>query len=262
MDGCRGTVVRHRLEPRRCARRTRSFSTNVEHGRPLRVPVTRVTPRSVGGVLLDVLLPQRCAACELPGARALRRLPRRADPALAAALRPLRRARSLAGAALRGVQRAADRVRDRAGGDRLRRARPRGSSTRGRSAASGGSPREAASLVVETLVPPGRRRARLRAVGRRARLERGHRPAEALARELGRAWELPVAALVRRSRSVDRQRGLGLKERRRNVARRLRARRARRRRASASSTTSTRAAPPPRRPRPRCGAAARGEWRW
>lgn len=49
-------------------------------------------------------------------------------------------------------------------------------------------------------------------------LERGHRPAESLARELGRAWSLPVDAYVRRARSVDPQRGLGLKERRSNVA--------------------------------------------
>ena len=48
-------------------------------------------------------------------------------------------------------------------------------------------------------------------------LERGHRPAEALARELGRSWDLPVQPLVRRARNVERQRGLGLKERQRNV---------------------------------------------
>jgi predicted amidophosphoribosyltransferase len=47
---------------------------------------------------------------------------------------------------------------------------------------------------------------------------RGHRPAEALAAELARLWELPLQPLVRRARTVDRQRGLGLKERRRNVA--------------------------------------------
>ncbi len=77
--------------------------------------------------------------------------------------------------------------------------------------------REAAALVVETLarpdvsslayVPsdPGRTRTR------------GFRPAELLARELGGAWGLPVESLVRRTRSVERQRGLGLQERRRNV---------------------------------------------
>jgi predicted amidophosphoribosyltransferase len=49
-------------------------------------------------------------------------------------------------------------------------------------------------------------------------LRRGHHPAERLARELGRRWELPVAPLLRRARTVRRQRGLPLAERRRNVA--------------------------------------------
>ncbi len=49
-------------------------------------------------------------------------------------------------------------------------------------------------------------------------LRRGHHSAERLARELGRIWELPVAPLLARSRSVPRQRGLALAERRRNVA--------------------------------------------
>jgi predicted amidophosphoribosyltransferase len=49
-------------------------------------------------------------------------------------------------------------------------------------------------------------------------LERGHHPAAQLARELGRAWELPVEPLLVRARSVPRQRGLPLAARRRNVA--------------------------------------------
>jgi predicted amidophosphoribosyltransferase len=49
-------------------------------------------------------------------------------------------------------------------------------------------------------------------------LRRGHHPAERLARDLGRCWELPVEPLVRRSRSAPRQRGLALADRRRNVA--------------------------------------------
>jgi len=47
--------------------------------------------------------------------------------------------------------------------------------------------------------------------------KRGHHPAERLARELADAWELPAAALLRRAKSVPRQRGLHLAERRRNV---------------------------------------------
>ena len=76
----------------------------------------------------------------------------------------------------------------------------------------------AAELVVEAVpqpnvlvlcfVPPDRARS----------LERGHHPAERLARELGRRWGLPVEPLVRRTRSTPPQRGLGLGDRRRNVA--------------------------------------------
>jgi predicted amidophosphoribosyltransferase len=76
----------------------------------------------------------------------------------------------------------------------------------------------AAALIVEriarprvsavTFVPPDRDR----------RLRRGHHPAERLARELGRLWELPVRAHLERTRRAKRQRGLSLPERRRNVA--------------------------------------------
>ena len=59
-----------------------------------------------------------------------------------------------------------------------------------------------------TFVPPDRARA----------LERGHHPAERLARELGERWALPVLTLARRTRTVPRQRGLALADRRRNVA--------------------------------------------
>jgi len=77
--------------------------------------------------------------------------------------------------------------------------------------------REAAAIVAETLSRPTVAAIGfVPADGERA-LRRGHRPAEALARELGRVWELPVAPFLRRSRAVERQRGLGLQERRRNV---------------------------------------------
>jgi predicted amidophosphoribosyltransferase len=78
--------------------------------------------------------------------------------------------------------------------------------------------RDAASLVVETLARPDVAALAFVPADADRALERGHRPAEALARELGRAWELPVQVLLRRSRRVERQRGLGLAKRRRNVA--------------------------------------------
>jgi predicted amidophosphoribosyltransferase len=63
-------------------------------------------------------------------------------------------------------------------------------------------------VAVLTYVPPDRERV----------LQRGHHPAQRLALELGRRWELPVRALVGRTRSVPHQRGLSRAERRRNVA--------------------------------------------
>jgi ComF family protein len=78
--------------------------------------------------------------------------------------------------------------------------------------------REAAALVAETLTRPDVAALAFVPSDDNRALERGHRPAEALAGQLGRLWELPVQPLVGRARSVERQRGLGLKERRRNVA--------------------------------------------
>lgn len=77
--------------------------------------------------------------------------------------------------------------------------------------------REAAAIVAETLSRPAAPVLAFVPSDRERALERGHRPAEALARELGRVWELPVLPLVRRARSVERQRGLGLQARRQNV---------------------------------------------
>lgn len=48
-------------------------------------------------------------------------------------------------------------------------------------------------------------------------LRRGHVPAARLAAELGRRWALPVHEFLCRTRPADRQRGLGVAARRRNV---------------------------------------------
>jgi ComF family protein len=77
--------------------------------------------------------------------------------------------------------------------------------------------RVAAAVVAEALARPPVAALAFVPSDHERSLERGHRPAEALARELGREWELPVEPLLRRVRSGDRQRGLALKERRRNV---------------------------------------------
>ena len=49
-------------------------------------------------------------------------------------------------------------------------------------------------------------------------LKRGHSPPERLAHELGAMWDLPAKSLLLRLKPTPRQRGLGLQERRRNVA--------------------------------------------
>jgi len=48
-------------------------------------------------------------------------------------------------------------------------------------------------------------------------LKRGHHPAEALAHELARRWEVPVQPVLRRVGTAPRQRGLTREERRRNL---------------------------------------------
>jgi ComF family protein len=68
-------------------------------------------------------------------------------------------------------------------------------------------PRPSADVV--TYVPPDGDRS----------LRRGHQPAHALARELGRCWGLEVTPLLARRRRVARQTGLGREERRRNMRR-------------------------------------------
>jgi ComF family protein len=78
---------------------------------------------------------------------------------------------------------------------------------------------EAAALVAESLARPDVAVIAFVPSDAERTLRRGHRPAEALAQELGRLWELPVTPLLRRTRQAQqRQRGLRLKERRRNVA--------------------------------------------
>ena len=169
-------------------------------------------PRTVEGVLLDILLPIRCAACGIPGP-----LLRRCRDALIRLAPPLcdrcGSPRRLAGQALRRVQRPAPRVRERTGCDRLRRAanaRPAWKERGLRVLA-----REAAALVAESrpAACSGLRSCRPTGSGP----TRGHRPAEALARELGKVWELPVSPLVRRARRPSVSAGSASQERRRNV---------------------------------------------
>lgn len=167
-------------------------------------------------MLLDLVLPNRCAGCGLPGAalccgcrEALIRLaPPLCDRCGSPGAWPVRRCAECSGRRLAFASARAAIVYDASARRFVHAWKERGQRTLAR---------EAASIVAETLSRPAVPvLAFVPGDGDRS-LRRGYRPAEALARELGRLWDLPVAPLVRRVRSVDRQRGLPLQERRRNV---------------------------------------------
>ena len=77
---------------------------------------------------------------------------------------------------------------------------------------------EAAAVVAEHLPAPQAGCLTFVPADGRRRAERGHHPAERLARSLAEQWAIPCEALLARVGSSRRQRGLTLPERRRNVA--------------------------------------------
>lgn len=77
---------------------------------------------------------------------------------------------------------------------------------------------QAADVVVERLARPEDAVLTFVPADRHRRGERGHHPAERLASALAERWQLPCDALLRRRGRSERQRGLSLAERRRNVA--------------------------------------------
>lgn len=168
-------------------------------------------------MLLDVLLPQRCAACGVPGAALclgcrdslIRLAPPLCDRCGSPSAWPVNRCAECAG---RRIAFAAARAAVLYDGRARRLVQAWKEHGQRRLA------REAAALVADTLTRPDVAALAFVPADADRALQRGHRPAEALARELGRAWELPVEVLLQRTRSVERQRGLGLAERRRNVA--------------------------------------------
>lgn len=166
--------------------------------------------------LLDLLLPQRCLACDRPGAplcaSCLAAAPRLRPPLCqrcgAPTAWPVSSCRECAGRRL-----AFDRARAAVGYDADVRRLVTGWKERGlrRLAApvaelvAGAVARPQADVL--TGVPPDRERT----------LRRGHHPAAALAAELSRRWEIPAGELLGRARPVAPQRGLTLVARRRNV---------------------------------------------
>jgi predicted amidophosphoribosyltransferase len=167
--------------------------------------------------LLDLILPVRCVVCAAAGeqlcASCRDALPRLDSPLCdrcgGPTAWPVARCRECSGRRLAFASARAAVAYD----DRVRRLvrcwKERGLRTLATAAADvvvDALPRPAGEAL--TYVPPDRARA----------LERGHHPAERLARELGERWSLAVRPLLARSRAAPRQRGLALAERRRNVA--------------------------------------------
>jgi predicted amidophosphoribosyltransferase len=167
--------------------------------------------------VLDLLLPQRCLLCFLPGAQvcdgctaALRRieLPL-CERCGAPTAWPVRRCAECAGRRLAFARARAALAYD----DRLRPIvaawKERGLRRLAGWAAAvvrESLPRPDAACVVFVPGDPDRK------------LKRGHHAAERLASELAAIWELPVRPLLTRARGSPRQRGLKQHERRRNVA--------------------------------------------
>jgi ComF family protein len=167
--------------------------------------------------LVDLLLPERCAACGAEEA-ALCEACRAALPRLQAPLCercgapvawPVSRCRECAGRRL-GFATARAAVAYEGAAVRLVAAWKNG----GRRSLA----RVAGGLVAEAVPRPDVAAvAFVPAVAERG-LWRGHNPAETLARALGERWALPVRPLVSRATAPRPQRGLTLAERRRNVA--------------------------------------------
>jgi ComF family protein len=167
-------------------------------------------------LLLDVVVPRRCLVCRLPGGEVCDGCRERLKPVPPPLCRrcgahtawPVGRCRECAGRRLAFAQARAgvlyDDVARRLVGAWKERGLRKLAVLAGDVVAES-LPRPPVDAL--TFVPPDGDRS----------LRRGHHPAERLALELGRRWELPVEPLLGRAREVKQQRGLSVEERRRNV---------------------------------------------
>jgi predicted amidophosphoribosyltransferase len=166
--------------------------------------------------VLELLLPERCAVCRRPG-------PALCDPCRDALVRlsppvcercgspsawPVRRCAECAGRRL-----AFARARSAIVYDEGARALVRSWKEKGRRRLA----EEAAALVAEVVAAPAVEVLTHVPGDPERALERGDVPPRALAAALGELWELPAENLLRRTRPLERQRGLSLADRRRNV---------------------------------------------
>lgn len=166
--------------------------------------------------MLDLLLPRRCVVCRRPGEQLCdpcrSRLPRIDPPVCercgAPTVWPVSRCAECAGRRLAFAGARAAVVYDEAVKRLVSGWKERGLRYLAR---------PAAELVAERVHrPPAQGLAFVPADGDRL-LERGCHPAESLAAELAKRWELPLLPLLARRSGSRRQRGLSLAERRRNV---------------------------------------------
>jgi ComF family protein len=166
--------------------------------------------------LLDLLLPQRCAVCDRPG-ESLCSPCRLALPRIAAPLCercgaptawPVARCRECSDRRLAFASARAAVGYDRQTASFVSAWKERGI----RTLAS-----LAAELVVESVPPPRVAALTFIPADRERTLNRGHCPAERLARELAIRWELPLERALVRARDLPRQRELSRADRRKNV---------------------------------------------
>lgn len=172
--------------------------------------------------MLDLLLPQRCLVCSLPGGQvcggctsALRRVgPPACERCGAPTAWPVRRCAECSGRRL-----AFAHARAAVEYDEPVRRIVAAWKERGLRRLAGW----AADVIVETLPRPDSTCLAYVPADPDRRLWRGHHAAERLAQALGDRWELAVEPLLVRVRGSPRQRGLTQAERRRNVGSAFRA---------------------------------------
>jgi predicted amidophosphoribosyltransferase len=166
--------------------------------------------------LLDLILPVRCVVCDAAGEQVCRAcreaLPRLGPPLCdrcgAPTAWPVARCRECSGRRLAFSSARAAVAYDESIRRLVRSWKERGLRTLAAVAADSVAAALPPPPGALTFVPPDRARG----------LERGQHPAERMARELGERWSLPVLPILGRTRTVPRQRGLSLADRRRNVA--------------------------------------------
>lgn len=167
--------------------------------------------------MLDLLLPQRCLVCDTAGSQLCDTcrddLPRLQPPWCercgAPTAWPVARCRECSGRRLGFAQARAAVVYD----DPVRRLVAGWKEHGLRRLAE-----QAAEVVAERLARPQAALLTFVPADRRRRGERGHHPAERLAHAIAERWQMPCEALLERRGRSERQRGLSLAERRRNVA--------------------------------------------